>query len=70
MKNGKDLNPERDYFGEALFKTIGAVFFWLIKGRSKTLKEEMQRDFRNVFTTMVFYVLVIVLVYYIYKSIT
>lgn len=66
MKKGKNLNPERDYFREALFKTIGAYFFWLIKGRSTSLKEEMQKSFRNVFTTMVFYALILVIIYFIY----
>jgi len=40
MKQLHDLNPERDYFAEALFKSVGAYFYWLVKGRKTSIKEE------------------------------
>lgn len=61
MKKGEDLNPKRDYFQEALFKAFGAYFFWLIKGRSTSLEEEMQKDLRNVVTSIIFYVLIFII---------
>lgn len=69
MKNGENFNPERNYLGEALFKAFGGYFFWLIKGKRTSLTEEMQKVFRNVFTSIFFYALFLVLIYFIYKSI-
>ncbi len=63
-KKGENFNPERNYVIEFLFKALGGYFFWLINGKGTTLKEELQKDIRNVITSLIFYILILVNFYY------
>lgn len=48
-----NFNPEREYLQEALFKTIGGYFFWLIKGRRTSIKDELKKEVRNALMSIV-----------------
>ena len=65
MKQLHDLNPERDYFAEALFKSVGAYFYWLVKGRKTSIKEEYKNTIRNVITSIFLYAILLFIIFFI-----